>query len=94
MVAPYSYQPRAGYFVSRIEWIAIIACLAICSSVLRYNENMSTATRRKTSFETDTVDAALSEVVKLRQRRELLELLSTPGALELDDPDVMAGAWR
>ncbi len=73
---------------------------------------MSSATRRKTSFEvdvakvqaaknilgtktlTDTVDAALSEVVKLSQRRELLELLSTPGALELDDPDVMAGAWR
>ncbi len=43
---------------------------------------------------TDTVDAALSEVVKLRQRRDLLELLSTPGALELDNPDVMAGAWR
>lgn len=43
---------------------------------------------------TDTVDAALSEIVKLRQRRELLELLSTPGALELDDPDAMAGAWR
>jgi len=43
---------------------------------------------------TDTVDAALSEVVKLRRRRDLLELLSTPGALALDDPDVMAGAWR
>ncbi|HEY4894747.1 MAG TPA: type II toxin-antitoxin system VapB family antitoxin [Solirubrobacteraceae bacterium] len=43
---------------------------------------------------TDTVDAALSELVKLRQRKELLTLLSTPGALELDDPDVMAGAWR
>ncbi len=43
---------------------------------------------------TDTVDAALSAVVKLRQRQELLALLSTPGALELDDPDVMAGAWR
>jgi hypothetical protein len=43
---------------------------------------------------TDTVDAALSEVVKLKQRRDLLELLSTPGALELDDPDVLAGAWR
>ena len=43
---------------------------------------------------TDTVDAALSEVVKLKQRRDLLKLLSTPGALELDDPDVMAGAWR
>jgi hypothetical protein len=43
---------------------------------------------------TDTVDAALGEVVKLQQRRRLLELLSTPGVLELDDPDVMSGAWR
>jgi hypothetical protein len=42
---------------------------------------------------TDTVDAALSEVVKLRQRKTLVELLFRPGALELDD-DVMSGAWR
>lgn len=73
---------------------------------------MSTAIRRKTSFEidtakvqaakevlgtktlTDTVDAALSEVLKLRQRRALAELLFTPGALALDDPEAMAGAWR
>jgi hypothetical protein len=73
---------------------------------------MTSATRRKTSFEvdfakveaakdilgtktlTDTVDAALSEVVKLKQRKTLAELLFTPGALALDDPDVMAGAWR
>ncbi len=43
---------------------------------------------------TDTVDAALSEVVKLRQRKVLVELLFTPGALALDDPETMAGAWR
>ncbi len=43
---------------------------------------------------TDTVDAALAEVVKLQQRRRLLELLSAPGVLELDNPEVMAGAWR
>jgi hypothetical protein len=73
---------------------------------------MSTAIRRKTSFEidtakvqaakdvlgtktlTDTVDAALSEVLKLRQRRALADLLFTPGALALDDPEAMAGAWR
>ncbi|MEX2105816.1 MAG: hypothetical protein WD810_02850 [Solirubrobacterales bacterium] len=73
---------------------------------------MSTASRRKTSFEidtakvdaakevlgtetlTDTVDAALSEVIKLRQRKTLVELLFRPGALELDDPEVMSGAWR
>ena len=42
----------------------------------------------------DTVDVALSEVVGREQRRELLELLWTPGALELDEPSVMAGAWR
>ncbi len=43
---------------------------------------------------TDTVDAALSEVVKLRQRRQLVELLFRPGALALDEPDTMADAWR
>lgn len=43
---------------------------------------------------TETVDAALSEVAKLRQRRDLVELLFTPDALQLDDPDVMSGAWR
>jgi Arc/MetJ family transcription regulator len=43
---------------------------------------------------TETVDAALSEVVKLRQRKTLLELLFRPGALALDDPETMSGAWR
>lgn len=43
---------------------------------------------------TDTIDAALSEVVKLRQRKTLVELLFRPGALDLDDPEVMSGAWR
>lgn len=43
---------------------------------------------------TDTVDAALAEVVNLRQRRQLVELLFRPGALALDDPETMSGAWR
>ncbi len=43
---------------------------------------------------TETVDAALSEVIKLEQRQRLVELLFTEGRLDLDDPDVMAGAWR
>jgi len=43
---------------------------------------------------TDTVDAALAEVVKLRQRRQLVELLFRSGALALDDPETMSGAWR
>lgn len=43
---------------------------------------------------TDTVDAALDEVIQMQQRRRLVELLFTPGRLQLDDPEVMAGAWR
>lgn len=43
---------------------------------------------------TDTVDAALDEVIRLQHRRHLVELLFTPGRLQLDDPEVMAGAWR
>lgn len=43
---------------------------------------------------TDTVDAALDEIVKRRGRERLVELLSTPGVLELNDAEVMRDAWR
>lgn len=40
-----------------------------------------------------TMDSA-SKRKTLRQRKALLELLFRPGALDLDEPDVMSGAWR
>jgi Arc/MetJ family transcription regulator len=43
---------------------------------------------------TETVDAALDAVVHREAGRKLMEILDTPGALELDNPDVMMGAWR
>ena len=43
---------------------------------------------------TDTVDAALGEVIRLHERRRLVEMLFTPGTLDLDDDDVMRSAWR
>jgi hypothetical protein len=43
---------------------------------------------------TETVDAALDEVVKRQQRGKLVEMLFTPGVLDIDDPEVMTGAWR
>lgn len=43
---------------------------------------------------TDTIDVALGEVIRLEQRRRLVELLFAPGALALGDPDAMASAWR
>lgn len=42
---------------------------------------------------TETVDAALDEVVKREGRRQLVEILRS-GVLELNNPEVMAGAWR
>jgi hypothetical protein len=42
----------------------------------------------------DTVDRALDEVLALDARRRLVEKLRTMNGLDLDDPDVMAGAWR
>jgi len=43
---------------------------------------------------TETVEASLDEVVKREAGRKLIEILDTPGMLELDNPDVMKGAWR
>jgi hypothetical protein len=43
---------------------------------------------------TDTVDAALGELIRLDDRRRLVEMLFTPGVLDLDDGDVMRSAWR
>ena len=48
----------------------------------------------KTKTMTETVDAALDEVVKREAGRKLIEILDTPGMLELDNPEVMKGAWR
>ncbi|HET9162134.1 MAG TPA: hypothetical protein VFN89_01650 [Solirubrobacterales bacterium] len=42
---------------------------------------------------TDTVDAALSEIVRSHRRRQLIALLFRPGALALDDSKTMTEAW-
>lgn len=43
--------------------------------------------------DTGGVDGA-EKVVKRQQRQELLALVGSPGVLELDNREVMAGAWR
>jgi hypothetical protein len=42
----------------------------------------------------ETIDASLTEVIKVHQRKELVELLFTPGKLALDDPGLMSKAWH
>ncbi len=42
----------------------------------------------------DTVDAALEEIIRRRAAEDTVERLSTLDGLDLDDPEVMARAWR
>ncbi|MGH2704526.1 MAG: type II toxin-antitoxin system VapB family antitoxin [Actinomycetota bacterium] len=42
----------------------------------------------------DTVNRALGEVVRAELRRHHADRLSRMEGLDLDDPDVMTGAWR
>lgn len=42
----------------------------------------------------EAVNRALEEVVLATRRRQHADRLSAMRGLDLDDPDVMAGAWR
>lgn len=42
----------------------------------------------------ETVEQAFREVLRERARREEVQALSTMRGMELDDPEVMARAWR
>ena len=42
----------------------------------------------------ETVEAALDEVIALEERKKAVEQLRTLDGLGLDDPKVMAKAWR
>lgn len=42
----------------------------------------------------DTVERALDTVIALEARKQAVEQLRTMDGLELDDPQVMASAWR
>lgn len=47
-----------------------------------------------TKTATETIHAALSEVVARRGRERLFERLRTQEGIDLADESVMAGAWR
>ena len=42
----------------------------------------------------DTIERAFREILRQRARREEVEALSRMEGLDLDDPEVMRGAWR
>lgn len=60
------------------------------------NEELFEEARRilHTSSVKETVNEAFLEVVRQEARRQEVEALSTMRGMDLDDPEVMAGAWR
>lgn len=60
------------------------------------NEDLLEQVQRilRTSSVKETVNEAFLEVVRREARRQEFEALSTMRGMDLDDPKVMAGAWR
>jgi Arc/MetJ family transcription regulator len=65
-------------------------------TALRLDEHLLAEAREVlgTKTTTDTVHAALAEVVARRRRQRLFERLRTQEGIDLGDDTVMVGAWR
>lgn len=48
----------------------------------------------QTRTKRDTVDAALDQIIARDRRERFIRRLETMDGLDLDDPEVMEGAWR
>jgi len=70
--------------------------MATRKTSVEINEELLEAVRRilATSTVKETVERAFQEIVRREARREEIESLKTMRGMDLDDPEVMAGAWR
>lgn len=65
-------------------------------TTIEIDEELLERTRRALGTTTlrETVEEAFLEVLRERARREEIQALGTMQGMDLDDPDVMRGAWR
>ena len=70
--------------------------MATRKTSVEINEDLLESVRRilETSTVKETVERAFLEIVRREARREEVETLRTMRGLDLDDPEIMAGAWR
>lgn len=63
---------------------------------VQINEQLFEAVRRVLATRTvrETVEKAFEEVLRAEARRQEVRALSAMEGMDLDDPAVMAGAWR
>jgi Arc/MetJ family transcription regulator len=70
--------------------------MAMRKTSVEINEELLESVRRilATSTVKETVERAFQEIVRREARREEIESLRTMRGMDLNDPEVMAGAWR
>ena len=70
--------------------------MATRKTSVEINEELLESVRRilDTSTVKETVERAFQEIVRREARREEIESLRTMRGMDLDNPEVMAGAWR
>jgi Arc/MetJ family transcription regulator len=74
----------------------VISPMSTRKTSVTIDEQLLEAARKVLSTRTvrDTIEGALREVLRVRARREEVEALSTLEGMDLDDDEIMAGAWR
>lgn len=70
--------------------------MSLRKTSVEINETLLAAVQKVLSTATikDTIEEAFREVLRSEARREEVEALSTMRGMDLDDPEVMSGAWR
>jgi Arc/MetJ family transcription regulator len=70
--------------------------VAMAKTLIDVDEEYLAAAQKalRTRTKKDTVNAALREVVSLAARRRDLQRLASGGLPDLEDEEVMRGAWR
>lgn len=70
--------------------------MSIRKTTVEIDEGLYAKVRRALGTATlrETVEEAFLEVLRERARREEVEALTRMDGMELDDEEVMAGAWR
>ena len=70
--------------------------MSVRKTSVEINEELFRAVKEILSTATvkETIEQAFLEILRRRARREELEALSTMDGMDLDDPEIMARAWR
>ena len=81
--------------LARLDIFSVEVPMATRKTSVEINEELLESVRRilATSTVKETVERAFQEIVRREAQREEIESLRTMRGMDLNDPEVMAGAW-